>query len=135
MRNTIIGGAALFIVGLLIGFAPEYSRLVEARHEIDNLRRQLDVSKRAEAINSFRNRAALLYTETTQNNFTVALDMASKEFTDLRTFTDQTADVALKQGLGNVLSSRDAIIAGLAKADPAVSVQIQELFLKMQKIN
>ena len=32
--------------------------------------------------------------------------MASKEFTNLRTFTDQTADVTLKQGLGNVLSLR-----------------------------
>jgi hypothetical protein len=32
------------------------------------------------------------------------------------------------------LSSRDSIIAGLAKADPAVSAQIQTLFMKMQKI-
>jgi hypothetical protein len=135
MRNKIIVGAVLVIVGLLIGFVPQYSKLLAAHHEIDNLKQQLDVSKRAEAINSFRNRAALLYTETTQNNFTVAFDMASKYFTDLRGFTDQTTDATLKQELGNVLSSRDAIIGGLAKADPAISVQIQELFLKLQKIN
>ena len=86
-------------------------------------------------MNSFRNRAALLYVETTRNNFTVALDMASKYFRDLRAFTDQTTDSTLKQELGNVLISRDAIIAGLAKADPAIGVQIQELFLKLQEIN
>ena len=36
----------LLIVGLLIGFAPENPLLVEARHEIDNLRQQLDISKK-----------------------------------------------------------------------------------------
>jgi hypothetical protein len=86
-------------------------------------------------MNSFRNRVALLHAETARNNFTVALVMASKFFTDLRAFTDQTTDPTLKQELGSVLSSRDAIIAGLAKADPAISAQIQELFLKLQKVD
>ena len=134
MKKTIIAGAVLLIAGLLIGFVPEYSKLGDARQEIDTLRQQLDVSKRAAALDSFRNRTALLYIETTQNNFSVALGMASKDYTDLRAFTDQTSDVTLKQELGNALSSRDAIIAGLAKADPAVSLQIRDLFLKMQKI-
>jgi hypothetical protein len=135
MRNRIIVGAVLVIAGVFIGFAPTYSKLIAAHHEIDSLSQQLGVSKRAEAMNGFRNRAALLYTEATRNNFTVALDMASTYFTDLRGYTDQTTDSTLKQELGNVLTSRDAIIAGLAKADPAISVQIQEFFLKLQKIN
>lgn len=134
MRNRIIVGAVLVIAGVFIGFAPTYSKLIAAHHEIDSLSQQLGVSKRAEAMNGFRNRAALLYTEATRSNFTVALDMASKYFTDLRAYTDQTTDSTLKQELGNVLTSRDAVIAGLAKADPAISVQIQELFLKLQKI-
>lgn len=134
MKKTIIGGAVLFIVGLLIGFVPQYVKLVEAHHQIDTLRQQLDVTTRMEAIDSFRNRAALIYTQTSLNNFTVALDMASTYFTDLRTFTDQATDVTLKQGLENILSSRDAIIAGLAKADPTVNAKIQALFLEMQKI-
>jgi hypothetical protein len=135
MKNQVMVGAVLVIVGGLVGFIPEYAKLVAAHHEIENLRQQLDVSKRAEAMNSFRNRAAMLYTETTQNNFTVALGMASKYFTDLRAFTDRTTDPTLKQELGSVLSSRDAILGGLAKADPAISVQIQELFLKLQKLD
>ena len=135
MRNRIIVGAVLVIAGVFIGFAPTYFKLIAAHHEIDSLSQQLGVSKRAEAMNSFRNRAALLYTEATRNNFTVALDMASRYFTDLRAYTDQTNDSTLKQELGNALTSRDAIIAGLAKADPAISVQIQELFLKLQKVN
>jgi hypothetical protein len=127
MKNKIIAGLVLLIAGVLIGFVPQYSKLTDAEH-------QLDVSKRAEAINDFRNRFALLYFETAKNNFSVGLTMASKEFTDLRAFADQTPDQALKTALGDVLSSRDSIIAGLAKADPAVSAQIQTLFMKMQKI-
>ena len=96
MKIKIIVGAMLLVVGALIGFVPQHSKLISAQHEVDDLRQQLDVSKRAEAMNSFRNRAALLYVETTRNNFTVALDMASKYFRDLRAFTDQTTDSTLK---------------------------------------
>ncbi len=127
MKNKIIAGLILFIAGVLIGFVPQYSKLTDAEH-------QLEVSRRAEAINDFRNRFALLYFEIAKNNFSVALTMASKEFTDLRIFVDRTSDQSLKSGLTDVLSSRDSVIAGLAKADPAVGAQIQTLFMKMQKI-
>jgi hypothetical protein len=102
-------------------------KLTDAEH-------QLEVSKRAEAINDFRNRFALVYFEIAKSNFNVALTMASKEFTDLRAFADQTSDQSLKAALVDVLSSRDSVIAGLAKADPAAGAQIQTLFVKMQKI-
>ena len=127
MKNKLIAGMVLFFAGALIGFVPQYMKLTDAEH-------QLDVSKRADAINDFRNRFALLYFEAAKNNFSVGLTMASKEFTDLRSFADQTSDQNLKAALGDVLSSRDSVIAGLAKADPAVSAQIQTLFMKMQKI-
>lgn len=127
MKNKLIAGLVLFIAGALAGFVPQYMKLTDAEH-------QLDVSKRAEAINDFRNRFALLYFETAQNNFSVGLTMASKEFTDMRAFADQTSDQNLKMAIGNILSSRDSVIAGLAKADPAVGAQIQSLFMKMQKI-
>jgi hypothetical protein len=127
MKNKIIAGLVLFIAGVLIGFVPQYMKLTDTEH-------QLDVSRRAEAINDFRNRFALLYFETARNNFSSGLTMASKEFTDMRAFADQTSDQTLKTALADVLGSRDSIIAGLAKADPAVGAQIQTLFMKMQKI-
>lgn len=127
MKNKIIAGLVLFLAGVLIGFVPQYMKLTDTEH-------QLDVYKRADAINDFRNRFALLYFETAKNNFSVGLTMASKQFTDMRAFADQTSDQSLKNALGDVLSSRDSIIAGLAKADPATGAQVQTLFMKMQKI-
>ncbi len=134
-KKTIIGGAVVFVVGALIGFVPLQFKLAAAQQDNDNFRQQLDVSKRAEAINSFRNRAALVHSEATRNNFTVALEMASKYFNDLRAYTSATTDPTLKQKLENALGSRDAIVGGLARADLAVGGQIQELFLKLQTIN
>ncbi len=135
MKNKLIIGTALLIVGLVLGFLPQYRQLAAARQETEVLRQQLAVSKRSDTLNAFRNRAALLYVETTRSNFTVALDLGSRYFTDLQAFSSQTADSALKQELSEILLSRDAIIAGLAKPDPAVAQQIQELFLKLQKID
>ncbi|MEO8051041.1 MAG: hypothetical protein ABI833_11550 [Acidobacteriota bacterium] len=135
MKNKILLGAVLMIVGAAIGFASQYSKLIAAEHDVNSLRQDLAVSQRAAAINGFRNRAALLYMETARSNFSVALEMTSNYFTDLRVFTDQTSDATLKQELGKVLLSRDAIIAGLAKADPAINVQIQEVFFGLQRVN
>ena len=52
MKNKLIAGLVLFIAGALIGFVPQYMKLTDAEH-------QLDVYKRADAINDFRNRFAL----------------------------------------------------------------------------
>jgi hypothetical protein len=134
-KKTIIGGAVLFVVGALIGFVPLQFKLVTAQQEIDSFRQQLEVSKRAEAMNRFRNRVALVHAEAIRNNYTVALDMASQYFNDLRAYTSETTDPTLKQNLENALSSRDAIVGRLAKADVGAGVQIQELFQKLQTIN
>ena len=134
MKNKMIGGLVLLLLGFLGGFVPQYSRVSKTTQENQDLRRQLDAAKKAAAINNFRNRAALLYTEAEKNNFSVASESASKFFTDLRAFASQSPDAPLKQNLEDILSVRDAIIGGLAKADPVATAQIRELFLKMQNI-
>ena len=134
MKNKLIVGAILLLVGFLCGFIPQYERVSTLTQTNQDLRHQLDAAKRAESVNSFRNRAALIYSVAAKNNFSLASESASKFFTDLQEFATQSADVSLKQNLEEVLSSRDAIIGGLAKADPTVAAQIQELFLKMQNI-
>jgi hypothetical protein len=134
MKNKLIVGAILLLAGFLCGFIPQYERVSTLTQMNQELRNQLNAAKRAESVNSFRNRAALIYSVAAKNNFSLASESASKFFTDLQEFATQSADVSLKQNLGEVLSSRDAIIGGLAKADPTVAAQIQELFLKMQNI-
>lgn len=134
MTNKMVAGLVLVLLGFFGGFIPEHQKLSRAMRANQGLRDQLESSKRAETVGSFRNRAALLYVEAEKQNFSVASEDASKFFTDLRTFTTQSTDVSLKRNLEDLLSVRDTVIGGLAKADPAVAAQIQELFIKMQNI-
>jgi hypothetical protein len=134
MKKTVIVGFCLMLLGFLGGFVPQHSRVSQAMQENQELRQQLVATQRSETVNIFRNRAALLYAEVEKSNFSVASESASKLFTDLRAFTNQSADATLKQNLEDILSTRDSIIGGIAKADPAVAAQIRELFLKMQNI-
>ena len=134
MKNKLILSVVVFLAGFLIGFVPERIKASRATNMNQDLRHQLDSANKAETVNSFRNRAALLYIETQKNNFSSASQQASALFTDLRQYQSATADASLKQNLEDLLQARDAIIAGLAKADPTVTAQIQKLFLKMQEI-
>ncbi len=134
MKNKAILSLVLLSAGFLIGFLPERMKASRTIKMNQDLRLQLEDVKKAGTINSFRNRAALLYIEAQKNNFSNASEQASALFTDLRQYQSETADASLTQNLEGLLKARDAIIAGLAKADPAVTGQIQKLFLKMQEI-
>lgn len=134
MKNKLILSLALLVAGFLIGFVPERIKASRTIKMNQDLRLQLDSVKKAETVNSFRNRAALLYMETEKNNFSNASQQASALFTDLRQYQSETADATLRQNLEDLLKARDGIIAGLAKADRATISQIQKLFLKMQEI-
>jgi hypothetical protein len=132
--STIIAVTAL-AAGLLVGFIPTHFdnaslmvRNSQLQSEVDSTRGQLTLSR-------FTVRSAELYTDSAKNNLSVASSSASSFFTDLRTYIDKSKDVALKQQLEGVMSGRDAIIAGLAKADPAVTAKLQETFVTMQKID
>ena len=133
MKKTVIVGFSLLLLGFLGGFVPQYSRVSKTMQENQGLRQQLVATQRSEAVNIFRNRAALLYTEVEKSNFSVASESASKFFTDLRAFTNQSADASLKRNLEDILSVRDSIIGALAKADPAVTASDKRAFSKDAK--
>ena len=131
MKNRIIVELVLVLVAFLGGFVPQYLKLSTAKSEIAELKRQLNAETQDRTVADFRNAASLLYFETSKRNFSTAGDQATKFFTDLRRFTDQAPD-PLRQRLNRVLTNRDAIIAAIAKADPASSTLIQSMFLQMQ---
>ena len=134
MKNKLILSLAVLLAGFLIGFVPERIKASRTLKMNQDLRLQLDSADKAKTVNSFRNRAALLYIETQKNNFSNASQQASALFTDLRQYQSETADASLNQTLEDLLQARDAIIAGLAKADPAATAPLQQLFHKMPDI-
>jgi len=130
----------VIVVGILLvaafagGFVPQYLKASRLGEEAQGLRDQLDRCQSEKKLSDFRSVAGVLYVEVARNNYSVAAEESSKFFTKLREYSMQTPDAGLKSRLEDVLTLRDRITAGLAKADPAVAAEVQDLFLKLQKI-
>jgi hypothetical protein len=133
-KAMAIGVGIALIAGVLLGFIPEYTRSSAATKDKNNVESQLAVVQRQATLSDFKVRAASIYTQAEMSNFSSASGSASSFFTDLQKYYDQYSDSGLKLQLQAVLSQRDIIVAGLAKADPAVAGQLQGLFLKMKSI-
>jgi len=133
MKNRLIAGAALALFGFLLGYVPQYSRLSDSRSEATSLMSQLNAEKQGRRVADFRNRGAQLYFEVASRNFSSAAEQASKFFTDLRQFAN-AAEGPTRDRLEKALQGRDAIIAGIAKADPNAAALIHELFLQLQQV-
>jgi len=133
LKNRLIAGAALVLLGFLLGFVPQYSRLSDSRAEATNLTSQLNVEKHGRRVADFRNRGAQLYFEVANRNFSSAAEQASKFFTDLRQFANES-EGPTRDRLEKALQGRDAIVAAIAKADPNASTLIHELFLQLQQV-
>lgn len=140
-RTVAISLVVGLILGLLAGFVPQHQKNSILRHNNlaltegeASLQNELAKTQARLAISAFTVRSAVVYVEAEKHDYSVALESASSLFTDLRKYTDQSSDANVKQQLGQVLSTRDQVIAGLAKADPAVVQQLQDMFLKMQSI-
>lgn len=129
--TKFIVGLILVVAAFLGGYVPEHMSVNKANSQITTLQQQLAEQKQARTLADFRNETAVLYTEVAKNNYSTASDHATKLFTGLQAFADQ-APAPLKQKLEQVLQSRDAIVAAIAKADPSSAGLVQSMFLGLQ---
>lgn len=122
-RKWILGAGALAAV-FALGFVPRY---LESRQ----LRRELAAAREEAALARLRDLAGMAYLEVTQNNYGIAARHASELFDRAQALAGTISDADRRQALAELLSRRDAVTAGLAKADPAVSATLQELMRKL----
>lgn len=134
MKVKLIIGLGLVLVAFLVGWYPEYSKRVEAEKALASTQDRLKETEQSLALFSFRNRAALLMRQADSNDYATAGQEATRFFTDLRAHANKLPPGPAQQGFESILSRRDSIIAGLAKADPAVKAELNDLFMEMQKI-
>ncbi|MEP7362965.1 MAG: hypothetical protein ABI972_06895 [Acidobacteriota bacterium] len=133
MRNQVIACLIAGLAGYAAGYLPQHSELSAANTQLSQTAKQLSEEKQARALADFRNSTALLHTEVSKSNFSTAGESASKLFTSLRTFTNEAPE-PVRQRLESVLGGRDAIVAAIAKADPAAAGLIESMFLQLQGI-
>ena len=126
MKNRLLVGAVIIVIAFLLGFIPQY---VKAH----NLESELRVAQQANAGAELRDLIAQAYVQANQKNFGLASGTASRYFTRAREVANQTSDATAKSVLESVLTMRDKVTAELAKGDPAVISDLQDIFTRTQQ--
>jgi len=125
MRNFLTW-VIVFVVGLLIGFVPQYWKARGAREELTSCHTRADLAKVQQS-------AALTYLAATQLNYGLASGYAQTFFANAQSVQATTPDAAIKDTLTQVLAARDKVTADLAKGSPEVVAELQPLILKLEQ--
>jgi len=128
MRNKILSYLAVGLVSFLAGWYPQHSERSQAESELNATSKKLQDAGRSLELAHFRNRAGMLWEQVERADYGAAGEVASKLFTELRTFANSLPAGELRQRLEGSLGNRDAITAALAKADPASKGLVRDLF-------
>jgi hypothetical protein len=126
MMNKAIIAAVVLVVVFLAGFVPQY---VKVNHLDAELRQARQTSTSAE----LRDLAGLVYVQASQKNYGIAAGIATRFFNRVREVASQTTDANAKKMYEDLLISRDKITAELAKGDPGVMGDLQDLFVRTRK--
>ena len=127
MKNRAFLGIAGMVVVFLLGFLPQF---VKAKR----LENELRVERQQNTLAQLRDLVGLAYLQTTQKNYGLAAGTSTRFFSRVEELVNQTGDDRFRKSLQDLLSFRDRITAELAKADPAVVGDLQNLFLKTREV-
>ena len=127
MKNRAFLGIAVMVVVFLLGFLPQF---VKAKR----LENELRVERQQNTLAQLRDLVGLAYLQTTQKNYGLAAGTSTRFFSRVEELVNQTVDDRFRKSLQDLLSFRDRITAELAKADPAVVGDLQNLFLKTREV-
>jgi hypothetical protein len=119
-RKALIWTAALAAV-FLFGFLPQFSKA-------NSLRQQVDLCHRRLGFASLKNAIGLTYLEVNQKNYGMASQYASRFFDTARQMLGEASTSSARPVLEDALSRRDKITADLARGDPSVITEIQNVY-------
>jgi hypothetical protein len=125
MRNFLTW-VIVFIVGLLIGFVPQYWKAHGLRQDLNSCTAKADLARVQQS-------AALTYVAATQLNYGVASGYAQTFFAGAQTLQGTTTDASVKDVLSQVLAARDKITGDLAKGSSDVVGELQPLMTKLEQ--
>src|SRR5689334_264045 len=121
--NKILVAAVALVAVFLIGFVPQYVKA-------SRLDSELRLSREASAGAALRDLVALAYLQANQKNYGMAAETSGRYFNQVREVAGQTQDASRRKALEDLLAPRDRVTAELAKGDPAVIGDLQDLFIK-----
>jgi molecular chaperone GrpE (heat shock protein) len=124
--KKIIVVAVLVVVAFLLGFVPPYAKA----RRLDN---ELRMARQQNKLAQLRDLAGLAYVQANQKNYGLAAATCSQFFARAAETENEVSDQANRKALESLLAVRDKITTELAKGDPGVLNDLQDLFLKTRQ--
>lgn len=123
MRNKLLILLLAVLIAFGLGFFPQYFQRRSLESQLAACREQSELA-------GIRDQAGWIYLETSRKNFGLAAGHAGRLFDRVRELSPRIAHPGRHAALEEILARRDAVTAGLAKADPGVANEVQLLYQK-----
>ena len=127
MKNKAVISAIVLVVVFLVGFVPQYAK-------VNRLNAELRQARLGSASAELRDLVGLAYIQANQKNYGIAAGTIARFFNRVREAANQTPDANARKTYEDLLISRDKIAAQLAKGEPGVMGDLQDLFVKTRKV-
>ena len=132
MRHKLVLWFLPLLIGFLIGFILQYSRLQRVQQELSASTKQLGACQSSQQLSQLRDTATMMYLEVVQKNYGKAGEYSREVFDQAQHIASSTEDPALRNLLRDALATRDQITADLAKGDAAALSEIQPVLSKLE---
>ena len=126
VKNRLLIEAIAVVVAFLVGFLPQYIK-------IRRLEGELQALQQAKANAELRDLAGLSYVQASQKNYGLAAAASARFFNRARELANQAADPPARKALEDLIPPRDKIKAELAKGDPGVIGDLQDVFARTRR--
>ena len=133
MRHKLVLWFLLVLVGFLVGFILQYSRLQRVQQELSASTKQLRSCQSSQQLSQLRDTATMMYLEVVQKNYGKAGEYSKEVFDQAQQIASSTEDAALRNLLRDILATRDQVTADLAKGDAAALSEIQLVLSKIEQ--
>ena len=133
MRHKLVLWFLLVLVGFLVGFILQYSRLQRVQQELSASTKQLGSCQFSQQLSQLRDTSTMMYLEVVQKNYGKAGEYSKQVFDQAQQIASSTEDSALRNLLRDTLATRDQVTADLAKGDAAALSEIQLVLSKLEQ--
>jgi hypothetical protein len=113
----------VLVVVFLAGYAPPALKNAKLEAELQTAKGQLDDAR-------LRDEIAFTYIQAAQKNYGMAAQSSTRFFNAVQQAAGKSENAPRKQALDQIFGYRDKVTAALAKGDPGVLNDLQDLVLK-----
>lgn len=134
--KKVLAMVALVLLGAayLGGYWPQHQQLRAAQDNAAQAQQQLASVQVVARICRLENNLLNLLGQTENQNYGDARSLSQAFFDNLRHEADRDQNTPFKADLEGILAQRDAITAGLTKADPATATALRQILAQMQQL-